>query len=44
MAVMLNYGEPQISEVFKKPLFPIEHLRQAVQTAQRICIKEILDR
>ena len=44
VAAMLNYGEPQILEVFKNTLhshmywvlFPIKNLRQAVETAKRI--------
>ena len=49
---LLGYGEPQILEVFKNKLpsklywilFPIEDLRQAVETAKRILTKEILDK
>ena len=45
-------GEPQILEVFKNTLptklywilFPIEDLRQAVETAKRILTKEKLDK
>ena len=52
MATLLGYGEPQIPEVFKNTLslklywvlFPIEDLRQAVETAKRILTKEKLDR
>ena len=48
----MHYGEPQILEVFKNThptklywiLFPIEDLRQAVETAKRILIKETLDK
>ena len=48
----LGYGGPQILEVFKNTLptklywilFPIEDLRQAVETARRILTKEKLDR
>ena len=48
----LGYGELQILEVFKNTLptklywilFPIEDLRQAVDTAKRILTKEKLDR
>ena len=44
VATCLGYGEPQILEVFKNTLptklywvlFPIEDLRQAVETAERI--------
>ena len=51
-ATLLGYGEPQILEVFKNTLptklywilFPIEDLRQAVDTAKRILTKEKLDR
>ena len=52
VATLLGYGEPQILEVFKNTLptklywilFPIDDLRQAVQTAKRILIKEKIDR
>ena len=52
VASLLGYGEPQILEVFKNTLptkfywilFPIEDLRQAVETAKRILTKEKLDR
>ena len=52
VANLLGYGEPQILEVFKNPLlrklywilFPIEDLRQAVDTAKRILTKEKLDK
>ena len=48
----LGYGKPQILEVFKNTLptklfwvlFPIEDLRQAVDTAKRILTKEKLDK
>ena len=48
----LGYGEPQILEVFKNALptklywilFPIEDLRQALETARRILTKERLDK
>ena len=51
-ATLLGYGEPQILEVFKNTLptklywilFPIEDLRQAVETAKRILTKEKLDK
>ena len=44
VATLLGYGEPQILEVFKNTLptklywilFPIEDLRQVVETAKRI--------
>ena len=52
VATLLGYGEPQILEVFKDTLptklywilFPIEDLRQAVDTAKRILTKEKLDK
>ena len=52
MAVLLGYGEPQILEIFKNTLpmkfywilFPIEDLRQAVETAKGILTKEKLDK
>ena len=52
VATLLGYGEPQVLEVFKNTLptklywmlFPIEDLRQAVETAKRILIKEKLDK
>ena len=52
IAALLGYGEPHILEVFKNTvptklywtLFPIEDLRQAVETAKRILTKEKLDR
>ena len=52
VATPLGYGEPQILEVFKITLpmklywilFPIEDLRQAVETAKRILTKEKLDK
>ena len=52
VASLLGYGEPQILEVFKNTLptklywvlFPIENLRQAVDTAKRILTKEKLDK
>ena len=52
VAILLGYGEPHILEVFKKTLptrlywalFPIEGLRQAVETAKRILTKEKIDR
>ena len=50
--MLLGYGEPQILEVFKDTLptklywilYPIEDLRQAVETAKRILLKERLDK
>ena len=52
VATLLGYGKPQISDVFKNTLptklycilFPIEDLRQAVETAKRILTKEKFDR
>ena len=52
VATLLGYEEPQILEVFKNTLptklywvlFPIEDLRQAVETAKRILTKEKLDK
>ena len=52
MANLLEYGEPQILEVFKNTLptklywvlFPIENLRQAVDTAKRKLTKAKLDK
>ena len=56
VANLLGYGEPQILEVFKNTLptklywilFPIEDLRQAVDTAKRILtqreIRQTVDR
>ena len=52
MATLLGYGEPQILEVLKNTphtklywvLFPIEDLRQVVETAKRILTKEKIDR
>ena len=48
VAALLGYGEPQILEAFTNILpkrlywilFPIENLRQAVETAKRILTKE----
>ena len=52
VAALLGYGEPQILEVYKNTvstklywiLFPIEDLRQVVETPKRILTKEKLDR
>ena len=52
VAVLLGYGEPQILEVFKNTLltklywifFPIDDLRQAVETAKRTLTKKKMDR
>ena len=51
VAVLLGYGEPQVLEAFKNilpsrlywVLFPIEDLRQTVETANRILTKEKID-
>ena len=52
VATLLDYGEPHVLEVFKNTLptklywilFPIEDLRQVVETAKRILTKEKLDK
>ena len=52
VATLLGCGEPQILEVFKNTLptklywilFPIEDLRQVVDTAKRILTEEKLDK
>ena len=52
VATLLGYGKPQVLEVFKNTLptrlywvlFPIEHLRLAVETAKRILMKVKIDR
>ena len=52
VGTLLGYGKPQILEVFKNALptklywvlFPIEDLRQVVETAKRILTKEKIDR
>ena len=52
VSTLWGYGEPQILEVFKNTLptklywvlFPIEDLRQVVETAKRILTKEKIDR
>ena len=52
VAALLGYGKPQVLEFFKntlptrlyRVLFPIEGLRLAVETAERILIKEKIDR
>ena len=52
MAALLGYGEPLILKVFNNTLpsrlywvlFPIENLRRAVETANRILTKEKIDR
>ena len=52
VASLSNYGEPEILELFKNTLpsklywilFPINNLRQAVDTAKRVMNKERLDK
>ena len=52
MASLLNYGEPEILELFKNTLpsklywilFPINTLREAVDTMKRVLNKEKLDK
>ena len=52
VVTLLGYREPQVLEVFKNTLptklfwilFPMEDLRQAVETAKRLLIKEKLDK
>ena len=52
VTILLGYQEPQILEVFKNTLltklywvlFPIMDLRQAVEMAKRILMKEKIDR
>ena len=52
VAALLGCGKPQVLEVFKNTipsrlywvLFPIEDLRQAVETAKGILTKEKIDR
>ena len=52
VATLLGYGEPQVLEVFQNTLptklywilFPIDDLRQAVETVKRILTKEKLDK
>ena len=51
VVAMLGYREPQILEVFKNTiphrlywiLFPIDNLRMAVETANRMLTKEKID-
>ena len=51
VATLLGYGKPQIFKVFNNTppsrlywlLFPIEDLRQAVETAKRTLTKEKID-
>ena len=52
MTVLLNYGEPQILELFKNTLccklylilFSINNLRDAVDAAKRVLTKEKIER
>ena len=52
VASLLNYGEPEILELFKNTLpsklywilFPINNLREAVEVAKRVMNKEKLDK
>ena len=52
VALLLDYGEPQILDVLKNALpnrlywvlFSIEDLHQAVETAKRVLMKEKIDR
>ena len=52
VAALLNYGEPQILELFKNTLpsklywilFPINNLRDAIDAAIRVLTKEKLDK
>ena len=52
IAVLLNYGEPQILDLFKNTLpsklywilFPINNLRDAVDATKRVLTKEKLDK
>ena len=52
VAALLNYGEPQILELFKNTLpsrlywvlFPTEDLRVAVDAVKRVLTKEKIDR
>ena len=52
VASLLNYGEPEILELFKNTLpsklywilFPINNLREAIDTAKRVLNKEKLDK
>ena len=52
VARLLGYGEPQVLEVFKNTvpnrlywvLFPINNLREVVETAKRFLTKEKIDR
>ena len=52
VASLLNYGEPEILELFKNTLprklywilFPINNLREAIETPKRVMNKEKLDK
>ena len=52
VAALLNYGEPQILELFKNTLpsklywilFPINNLQEAVDAVKRVLTKERLDK
>ena len=52
MAALLNYGEPQIQELFKNTLpsrlyymlYQIDNLRVVVETAKRLLTKEQMDK
>ena len=52
VASLLNYGEPEILELFQNTLpnklywilFPINNLREAVDIAKRVLNKEKLDK
>ena len=52
VTILLGYRKPQILEVFRSTLptrlywelFPVEDLRQVVETAKRILTKEKIDR
>ena len=52
VASLLNYGEPEILELFKNTLpsklywilFPINNLREAIDTTKRVSNKEKLDK
>ena len=52
VASLLNYGEPEVLELFKNTLpsklygilFPINNLREAIDTAKRVMNKEKLDK
>ena len=52
VAALLNYGEPQMLELFKNTLpsrlyyilYPIDELRAAVEKAKRVLTKEKIDK